>query len=391
VNQRELERTLTGAANDEDAAARGRAWDVVQAAYRGREPVPRARRRIRPVALLAVLALVAGAAAAAATTPHSGVGRLVRDVLGIGEPHARPALVRVPGGGRLLVQSGQSTWLVQPGGTRRRLGSYDGAAWSPRGLFVVAWRGGVLTATEPSGRVHWSLSRPSRIAAARWSPVDGFRIAYLTGGSLRVVNGDGSGDHRFGAADAGVAPAWRPDNAHVLAYVDARQRVTVAAVDLRRRLWRSDPIPGALALSWSPGGRRLLVVAPDRAVVYGAAGHTLAVRRSPGLRTGVWSSRGSAVAVVRRDARAGVSQLLLLDAGRGLRGGALFTGPGRFGAPAWAPSGRSLLLPWPSAGQWLFLDVRRTARPAAVGNIAAQFAPGARHPEFPSSVQRCCR
>jgi hypothetical protein len=385
MNERELERRLTRAMHADDAGPRARAREVVQAAYRERETSQRARRRVQPIALLAALALVAGAAVAAATTPHSGVGRLVRDVLGIGEPHARPALVHVPGGGRLLVQSGASTWVVQPGGARRRIGTYDGAAWSPRGLYIVAWRGGILTATEPSGRVHWSLSRPARIEAARWSPVDGFRIAYLSGGSLRVVNGDGSGDHCYGPADVGVVPAWRPDNAHVLAYVDARQRVTVAAVDLRRRLWRSGPIRGALAVSWSPNGRRLLVLARGRAAVYDAAGHAIAVRRLAGVQSGAWSSQGS-LAVVR--SRAGISELLLLD--RALRGRVIFSGPGRFRPPAWAPDGRSLLLPWPTARQWLFLHPQGSTRPEAVANIASQFAPGARHPAFPRSVQRCC-
>jgi hypothetical protein len=385
MNERELRRTLARAADGQDAAARSRAWGVVQAAYRERGPSPRSRRQLRPVALLAALTLVAGVAVAAATTPHSGVGRFVRDVLGIGAPHARPALVRVPGGGRLLVQSGHSTWVVQPGGARRRLGTYDGASWSPHGLFVVAWRGGVLTATEPSGRVHWSLSRPGRIEAARWSPVDGFRIAYLAGGSLRVVDGDGSGDQRYGAADTRVAPAWRPGNAHVLAYVDARGRVTVAAIDLRRRLWRSGPVAGALALSWSPSGRRLLVLSRDRVVVYDPAGHVIAARTLAGVQSGGWSSRGS-LAVVR--SRAGISELLLV--GRALRGRVIFSGPGHFGAPDWAPDGRSLLLPWPSAGQWLFLDPRAAAHPIAVANIAAQFAPGVRRPRFPRAVQRCC-
>ena len=385
MNEHELRRSLARAADGEYAAARERAWDVVAAAHREWQPARRSRGRLGPAALLAALALIAGGAVAAATTPHSGVGKLVRDVLGIGEPHARPALVRVPGGGRLLVQSGHSAWVVQPGGSRRRLGTYDGAAWSPHGLFVVAWHGGVLTATEPSGRVRWSLSRPSRISAARWSPVDGFRIAYLAGGSLRIVNGDGAGDHRYGAADAGVAPAWRPDNAHVLAYVDAGGRVTVAAIDLRRRLWHSTPVRGPLSLSWSANGRRLLVLARDRVSVYDAAGHVMAMRSLPGVRFAAWSPRGP-VAVTR--SRAGASELLLLD--RSLRARVLFSGPGSFGAPAWAPDGRSLLLPWPSAGQWLFLAPHRAARPVAVANVAAQFAPGARRPAFPRAVQRCC-
>jgi len=362
----------------------------VQAAYRELEPRRRPRRWPRVVAIVVVATVVGGGAVAAATTPHSGVGRLVRDVLGIGAPHPRASLVRVPGGGRLLVQNGRSTWVVAADGTRRRLGSYDGASWSPHGLFVVAWRGGVLTATEPAGKVHWSLSRPGRIAAARWSPVDGFRIAYLSGGSLRIVNGDGTGDRRYGTALATVAPAWRPDTRHVLAYLDARRRVQVVAVDARRRRWRSGPVADPVALAWSAGGRRLLVLERRGAVIYNDAGRRVASRSIAGARAAAWSPRTSELAVVRSDAAAGRSELLLLDAARGLRTRPLFGGPGRFGAPGWSPDGRSLLLPWPDAGQWLFLRPGGHGRPTAIANIARQFAPGAARPRFPGAVAWCC-
>jgi hypothetical protein len=387
MNQRELREALRG---HPDAVARERAWRVVQAAYR-EQPVPRRSRGwVRLVAVVAALTVVGGAAVAAATTPRSGVGRLVRDVLGIGAPHPRAALVRVPGGGRLLVQEGRSIWVVASDGTRRRLGSYDGAAWSPRGLFVVAWRGDVLTAVDPAGKVHWSLSRPARVRAARWSPVDGFRIAYLSGHSLRIVNGDGTGDHRYGAALTAVAPAWRPDAAHVLAYVDARRRVEVVAVDTRRRLWRSDRIGDPVALAWSASGRRLLVLERRGALLYDATGRRIAARPIAAAGGAAWSPRAAQLAVVRVNAAARTSELVLLDAARGLRARSLFSGPGRFGTPAWSPDGRSVLLPWPDAGQWLFLRPARSGRPVAIANIARQFAPGAARPRFPGEVSWCC-
>jgi hypothetical protein len=162
MNEHELRDALRGAAAPTDGAARDRAWRVVRAAYREHQTPRTARRSARMAAIVVALTLLGGGAVAAATTPRSGVGRLVRDALGIGAPHARPALVRVPGGGRLLVQAGHGTWVVAADGARRRLGSYDGASWSPHGRFVVAWRDGVLTTTEPGGSVHWSLSRLSR-------------------------------------------------------------------------------------------------------------------------------------------------------------------------------------------------------------------------------------
>ena len=142
-------RTALQAPSEHDAAARERARRVVQAAAAQGAREPRRRRPVRLIAAIVALVLAAGATATA-SAPHSGVGRLVRNVLGI-DAAPRAALVHVPGGGRLLVQAGRSTWIVQRDGQRRRLGSYDGASWSPRGLFVVAWRGGVLAAVEPGG------------------------------------------------------------------------------------------------------------------------------------------------------------------------------------------------------------------------------------------------
>jgi hypothetical protein len=390
MSERDVRRALREAAAQPDTAARERAWRVVQGAYRERAPEHRPRRWARVVAITVPLVAAIAAGGAAAMTPHSGVGRLVRDVLGISAPETRGALVRVPGGGRLLVQDGTTTWVVAADGTRRRLGSYAGASWSPHGLFVAAWRDGVLSAAEPTGAVRWSLTRSAPVNAARWSPIDGFRIAYLSGRSLRVVNGDGTGDRGYGPALPDVAPAWRPDTAHVLAYADARSRVDVVAVDARKRMWRSAPVPAPVGLAWSAGGRRLLVASRRDIALYDRGGRPIASRPVDGAQAAAWSPRANAIAVVRANPATATSQLLLLDPARGLRDRLLFSGPGRFGAPAWAPDGRSLLLPWPAAGQWLFLRPDRSGRPTAIADIAKQFAPGARRPRFPDAVEWCC-
>ncbi|MGI8926183.1 MAG: hypothetical protein ACR2HN_05985 [Tepidiformaceae bacterium] len=392
MNERELRDALRSAVDD-DAGARQRSWRVVQAAYASY--APRQRRRRVPRAALAVaaalvpVAVVGGVAAAA---PRSAVGHLVRSVLGVGEQHARPALVRLPGAGRLLVQAGESAWVVSANGTRRRLGAYSGASWSPHGLFVVAWRGHELTTLDPGGRVRWSLARPERVAFARWGPVDGFRIAYLAGGELRIVNGDGTGDHRYGAARRDVAPAWRPDNTHVLAYVDQADRVNVVAVDSRELLWRSPRLPGTIQLAWSPNGRRLLAATRHRLVLFDGSGRRLVTHAVSGaqIRQAAWAPRGPVIAVLRYSASIGQSEVVLADAGRALRGRVLFRGPGRFGALAWSPTGARLLIGWPQADQWLFLRPRGGGRLAAVANIARQFMPGTTSPVFPRSVQWCC-
>ena len=318
MNDRELGDRLRDAGREDAeaaAAARERSWRVVRAAFDdgvapGRRRGPRRRRWAALVAAILLVPVAVGGAAAA-TTPHGGVGHWVRSVLGVSED-ARPALVHVPGGGRLLVSGDDGVWVVSAGGTKRRLGAYSGASWSPRGLFVVAWRDRELTALEPGGRVRWSLPRPQAVHDARWAPVDGFRIAYLTGSELRIVNGDGSGDRRFAAARGSVAPAWRPDDRHVLAYLDARDRVTVVSIDARRPLWRSARLAGVsklavVALRRSAARRR----APPAGALRPwrpTARRARAARRPRAARRGVGAARSAdrdAPTAGRRRARRG--------------------------------------------------------------------------------------
>jgi hypothetical protein len=377
VNERRLRETLRDPALD-DPAARARALAVVRAAYREREP---AQRRWAPVLALAACVLAAAVVALSVSEPGDAVARWVRQVLGTGQPHARPALVRVPGGGRLLVASAGGVWAVAPDGSRRRLGDYDGASWSPRGLYAAVWRGGELLAVEPNGRVHCSLARDGRIAAARWSPLDGFRIAYVSGTALRVVNGDGTGDRRLGGARH-VAPAWRPDAGHVVAYVDRLRRLRVVAVDGDRELWRTRPRARIFQLAWSPDGRRLVAATPRRLLLFSRGGRLLTARRVAGgrLASDVSFSPDGRLAVVR-EGTAGSD--VVVD------GHVVFRGPGRFGAVVWSPSGRRLLVPWPEADQWLFLDADG-GKAAAVANIARQFARGPAQRGFPGAVEWCC-
>ena len=388
MNDQRLRDALQDAPLD-DAGARARTLRVVRAAYAEREPA-RPRRRWAPALALVACALAAVVVAAAAGAPGDAVARWVRHVLGTGREDARPALVRVPGGGRLLVSSERGgAWVVAADGARRRIGTYDGASWSPNGLFVAAWRGGELLAVEPGGRVRWSLAREGTISFARWAPVDGFRIAYRSGTALRVVNGDGTGDRALGVARP-LAPAWRPDRTHVLAYVDGRGRVRVVAVDSGRELWRIGPVAGAQELAWSPDGSRLLVATPRRLLVYGGGGRLRANRLLPGgLVTDdvAWSPRGDRVAVVRRGAAR--SDVVLTQPDGTARQRLLFSGSGRFGRVAWSPSGRRLLVPWPEADQWLFLSADG-GRIAAVANIRRQFAAGPRRAAFPDAVEWCC-
>ena len=213
-----------------------RAWEIVRRAFDERTPSPAPSRRGRAVAAIGavVLAAVIGAAL---SSPGHAVFQRVREAVGV--EHAAPAIVSLPGGGRLLVVSAErgGVWVVEPDGLKRRLGTYADAEWSPHGLYVIATKGNELVALDPLGHVHWTLSRlePSW---PRWegSTTD-TRIAYLAASGLRVVAGDGTGDHLLDAHAGDVAPAWDPGREHTVAYF------TGGAIVLRKAdgplVWRA--------------------------------------------------------------------------------------------------------------------------------------------------------
>ena len=124
---------------------------------------PAGRRPRGRVAAVAAAAAVL-ALAAALSPPGEAVADWVRTAVGLRShapaPSARAAGDRLPSGGRLLVSSGGSTWIVEADGKRRRLGAWTGASWSPHARFVVVWRGRRLAAVDRRGRVRWSLQAP---------------------------------------------------------------------------------------------------------------------------------------------------------------------------------------------------------------------------------------
>ena len=165
---RELGRRLRAAEAPGEAAAEERSWDVVRAAHAQRTPAPRhshARRALLAAAAGAVL-LVIGLSPAGAK-----VGDLAEEVVeavGIGEDDARPALRSLPTEGELLVESELGPWIVREDGSKRLLGDYREASWSPRGLFVAAAEGRELIAVEPTGEVRWTITSAARVSDPRW-------------------------------------------------------------------------------------------------------------------------------------------------------------------------------------------------------------------------------
>ena len=203
--------------------ARERSWTVAAAAFAEREPQPR-RRSWKPVAAVAIAVI---ALAGLLSPPGRAVLDEIRDVVGVEE--SAPALFSLPAPGRLLVTAESGTWVVEQDGSKRLLGRYREASWSPFGRFVVAAGANELVALTPDGTVRWSLARPD-VRLPRWGGTrTDTRIAYFSGGELRVVGGDGEGDRPLDEDAAIRAPVWQQGAGHRLAY--AARDSTVRVVD----------------------------------------------------------------------------------------------------------------------------------------------------------------
>jgi hypothetical protein len=369
---------LRDAAVPDEAAARERGWQLVAKAYDEREPLRRGRRGARAGRLAAML-VAAGLAVAlvAVTPPGAAVGDWLRDVVRpepAPAPVTRPVLGPLPGHGRLLVLGPSGPWIVQPDGARRRLGAYDDAAFSPRGLFVAVTRGRMLAAVDPRGGLRWSLTRPAPVTRPAWSP-DGFRIAYRAGGSLRVVYGDGARDRTLAAHASPVTPAWRPGPAHLVAFA-AGSAVALRDADRGGERWRAR-LPGpARALAWAPDGRRLLAVTPGAVTVLDRRGGVLRTVELPAARAVAWLPSGRAFAALR----AGATSEVMLVGARDAAPRRLLAVPGRLRDLAASPDGRWLLASAPDADQWLLVRTSGGGRIAARSDVARQFDPGARGP-----------
>lgn len=382
-----------------DAARRGHG--VIERAYSERVPV---ERPVLPrlVAAIAAMTLLAGLVLSPA---GAAVREWIDDAFTDGLPNAEPALSDLPGGGRLLVQSREGPWVVQPDGSRRLLGSYGSATWSPHGLFLATTAGRTLGAVEPEGTPRWSVSAAAAVRDPRWSP-SGYRIAYRSGRELRVVDANGTGDRRVDGNVAPVPPAWLPGGPHLLAYLDGPERLRLADPDGMRHLDSASSPPGTVELAWSPRGSLLLertrhalwqhAVSSDklaRGVDVGPPRRIYTPPRAT-IRAAAFSPRGGAIATLvqlpRQPAGKPRSEVLLIDPDKGVQR-RLFAVSGELSDLSWSPDGRYLLVGWPDADQWLFLPVGGRSRIKAVEGIATIFAPGSRDPApFPLVEGWCC-
>ena len=176
--------------------------------------------------------------------------------------------------------------MVAPDGSKRRLGGYDEAAWSPHGLYVIAATSNELAALEPgNGTVHWSMARP-KVAFPRWggSRTD-TRVAYLSGMELRIVGRRRNGRRRVAAA-AHIAPAWRPGSRQQLAFVTSSGQVRLLGA------WRSSHrYAEPRALVWSPDGKALALVTARQLVLFNPGSGRARTLDLRGVSVAAFSSR----------------------------------------------------------------------------------------------------
>jgi hypothetical protein len=348
--------------------AERRTWEVVKRAYEERSPAPRRARKPLVPALIAA-AVILGAAIA--TPPGHAVFQKVREAVGVQQ--AEPALFSLPSSGRLLVVSADhgGVWLIHDNGLKRRIGSYTDAEWSPHGLYVIATTPHQLVALDVNDGIRWTL--PRRASWPRWegTRVD-TRIAYMTPTGLRVVAGDGTGDHVLDRYAQDVPPAWDPRRLHTVAYFSGGA-IVLRNADSGQVVWRAPISVLPSDLVWSSDGRYLAVTSSHKVIVLTQQGrvHRTVTTLGEGFVDAAFQPRTHRLALSIRTPTG--SEVRVVDVDRPGHARTLFAGPGTFGDFVWSPDGRWLLLAWPTADQWLFLHGSRVH---AVGNIKEQFPRG---------------
>ena len=366
----------------DEAAAERRAWSVVRDVYLERVPAPRAARTRARLALAPVLAVIA--AGLVLSPAGATVGRLITKALGV--RHAAPMLSSLPSAGRVLLSGPGGTWTAAADGSLRHLGDFSQASWSPRGLYVAVVSAGRLAAVDPRGNVRWAIARP-HVSDPRWFSPSGYRVAYLSAGTVRVIAGDGTGDHLLAARAAGVAPAWRPGYSFQLAYVTTGHRLVVRDADTGALIWTRALDARPRELLWAADGSRLVVISAHAVRTYAGSGGRPTILHLPGAPAGdaALSPDGTRLALVL-----GGDRVVIVRAGSA--GSAVRQLLARAGLRevSFSPNGKWVLISWPAADQWVFVRALGPPRVAAVGRIAQQFSPGGSAKSFPQLEGWCC-
>jgi hypothetical protein len=240
-------------------------------------------------------------------------------------------------------------------------------------------------------------------------PDTGVRIAYRSGSSMRVVGGDGIGDHLLDRNVAPAAPAWAAPlpqakmgsgtGQYVLALAKPDGTVEEVDADSGTVFWRSGSGPVPEVLDWSADGSRLAALSATELRVFTGQGDLVQTVHLPrGLRAtdGAFGPTGKSFAVTatKRTAHGRRSEALIIKLGTATpKPRALLADPGTFSSVSWSPDGRWLLFAWPDANAWLFVRPERPGHVETVGDIDRQFSPGASSSGsggFPRPAGWCC-
>ena len=273
-------------------------------------------------------------------------------------------------------------WVVHADGSHTLLGHYRDGSWSPHARFVVATAGRRLAALDPKdGKVHWSLTAAAPVRGARWSPSRRCRPAAGSRTSREERSGSSPATDRettSGARRRRRAARLASPRSSAGARVRRSRRGGTARLGRDGRAPRVAlpprlPAHAARVVVRRPAPARDEPGAPRRARAHL---RPLGPVERPARADGSFGSAAFApgshdVLVLRRLGPAARARVELLRPGRAPR--PLETLVGGLAGLAPAPDGRTVLVGWGAADQWLLVPTLEGGRARRVTGLTATF------------------